>query len=257
MVATRQFIPAIHLFEPIGLADLVSLADLAERNDRKYVVDPADLDQILDEVGDGLLALEIDHTRTFRYESVYFDTPELTSYLMAAHRRPQRFKVRTRSYLDSATTSLEVKKRQRNGLTLKTRFPHRFEDRDRLTSESMDLLAGTAVDGLADRLRPTLTVNYDRSTLVDTRTWSRITLDRGLAALRRDGRRLVAGDFVIVETKSAGHPTVFDRLLWRHHYRPTSLSKYCTPMAALDPSLPANKWNRNLRRHFDWEPGRD
>lgn len=251
-----QFLPAIHLFEPIGLSEVEAMADLAERRDRKYLVDPSDLDLILDEVGGGFRTLEIEGSRSFSYESVYFDTPELSSYLSAARRRPRRFKVRTRSYIDSSTTNLELKERRRDGLTVKTRFPHRFEDRARLTSESESLLAGTSVDGFAGRLRPALTVNYVRSTLVDPGTWSRVTLDRGLSARRPDGRHLMVDDFVVVETKSSGHPTLFDHLLWGHHYRPTSMSKYCTPMAALDPTLPANKWNRNLRRHFDWEPAR-
>jgi hypothetical protein len=30
-----------------------------------------------------------------------------------------------------------------------------------------------------------------------------------------------------------------------------AVSKFCVGMAALDPTLPANKWNRILRRHFD------
>ncbi|MFV0316059.1 MAG: molecular chaperone, partial [Microthrixaceae bacterium] len=38
-----------------------------------------------------------------------------------------------------------------------------------------------------------------------------------------------------------------DRALWRRGYRPTSLSKYATGLAALDPDLPRNRWARILR----------
>lgn len=246
----------IDQLEPIGLAEMESLAALTERRDRKYLVDGGDLSDVIGDIGTSFRALEIDGDRCFRYESVYFDTPELVSYLMTARGRPRRFKVRTRSYLDSFATNLEIKERQRDGLTVKRRWPHRFEDRDRLTSGSKALLAATSVDGLVDRLGRTLTVNYTRSTLVDTRSWSRVTFDTGLTALRPDGRGSVADGFVLVETKSVGHPTVFDHVLWSRHYRPTSISKYGTLMAALDPSLPANKWNRTLRQHFDWEAQR-
>jgi hypothetical protein len=34
-----------------------------------------------------------------------------------------------------------------------------------------------------------------------------------------------------------------------------AVSTLCVGMAALDPSLPANKWNRILRRHFDRTQG--
>lgn len=245
-------------FEPIGLAETVSHASLTERIDRKYLVDPHDVDEILlREVGQGFRVLDIDGKRSFSYESVYFDTPQMDSYLMTARSRPTRFKVRTRSYLDSTTTYLEVKERDRNDFTVKRRLLHPFEDRDRLTPESIAwLAAATSVDGLANRLGPVLTVNYRRSTLVDTNTWSRVTLDTELTACQPGGRRLGADGFAVVETKSVGHPTAFDHHLWGRHYRPTGISKYCTLLAALDPALPANKWNRILRRYFDWEPRR-
>lgn len=47
-----------------------------------------------------------------------------------------------------------------------------------------------------------------------------------------------------------------DRLLWRQGIRPARISKYCVGLAALDPTLPANRWNRTLRRYFDWQPRR-
>jgi hypothetical protein len=45
--------------------------------------------------------LEIDGARSFAYDSTYFDTPDLDAYLLAATRRRRRFKVRTRTYVDS------------------------------------------------------------------------------------------------------------------------------------------------------------
>ena len=60
--------------------------------------------------------LEIDGPRAAsRYRSVYFDTPDLDSYLAAARRRRRRFKIRIRSYLDSGRHFLEVKTRGRAG----------------------------------------------------------------------------------------------------------------------------------------------
>lgn len=66
---------------------------------------------------------------------------------------------------------------------------------------------------------------------------------------------MLAG-LALVETKTAGPPCAVDRALWRLGYRPVTISKYCTGLAALAPELPANKWNRVLRRHFDWTPVR-
>jgi hypothetical protein len=58
----------------------------------------------------------------------------------------------------------------------------------------------------------------------------------------------------LVETKSTGAPTVADRLLWASGKRPVTISKFGVGMAALNRHLPANKWNRTLRRYFNWTP---
>jgi hypothetical protein len=53
-----------------------------------------------------------------------------------------------------------------------------------------------------------------------------------------------------VECKSAGRATPMDRALWAVGVRPARISKYCTTLALLEPSLPANHWHRTLKRHF-------
>jgi hypothetical protein len=82
---------------------------------------------------DRLAALEIDGARSFGYESVYFDTADLAGYRGAAHGRRRRFKVRTRTYLDSETTVLEVKTQGGRGETVKQRTAYPFAERNRLT----------------------------------------------------------------------------------------------------------------------------
>ena len=62
---------------PISLDDLVESADLQVRMDRKYFVPAATFRTLIDELGPEFKVLEIDGQRTFDYESVYFDTPEL------------------------------------------------------------------------------------------------------------------------------------------------------------------------------------
>ena len=111
---------------PIGLAELVERAALQTRVDRKYVVPLAAVGALLTALGSRARILEIDGQRSFRYESVYFDTPELTSYLLTARRRRRRFKVRTRTYVDSSECWLEVKTRvpgvPRSSAADRTRF---------------------------------------------------------------------------------------------------------------------------------------
>ncbi len=76
--------------------------------------------------------LEIEGLRCFRYESVYFDTPDLAAYHQAATGRQNKFKVRTRTYVDSAECVLEVKTRGGRGETIKERTSYLLSDRERL-----------------------------------------------------------------------------------------------------------------------------
>ena len=66
--------------------------------DRKYFV-PADVfGRMIAELAGELRVLDIEGKRTFGYESVYFDTPDLSTYRAHVQRRRLRFKARTRTY---------------------------------------------------------------------------------------------------------------------------------------------------------------
>jgi hypothetical protein len=235
-------------FEPIDLVELTERAGLQTRIDRKYVV-PADaLPVLLRGVEPGARILEIGDERDFAYESVYFDTPDLTSYLGAAHRRRRRFKVRTRTYLDSELCWVEVKTRGPRGSTVKTRLPYDPDDRDTLTDEGRRF-ADDVLDSSAP-FEKTLVSSYRRTTLFLPRTQSRTTIDTGLvwtSALTGASRALEGR--VVIETKTGSTPSSTDRLLWRHGHRPVRISKYGTGMAALHADLPHHPWRRVLDRH--------
>ena len=239
--------------EPVGLAELEGSAALLTRKDRKYLVPLALVEQLVSQ-GE-LRVLDIDGRRSFHYESVYFDTPDRISYLAAAHKRRRRFKVRTRSYLDSGTCSLEVKTRERRGLTEKHRLGYSVLRRNHLTEEAMEFHDGfAAIAPVSRELRPVLTTRYNRTTLLDTGSMSRITIDTDLQCEAADGSSVSLPDIAVVETKTSGRPCATDHFLWEAQRRPTKISKFCTGLAALTPGLPANKWNRVLRTHFGWTP---
>ncbi|HUR24043.1 MAG TPA: polyphosphate polymerase domain-containing protein [Acidimicrobiales bacterium] len=240
---------------PLSLDEVLAVADLQTRIDRKYVVEPDVFARLVDALRAGLGVLEVGGVRSFRYESVYFDTPALDSYLGAAHDRRRRFKVRTRSYLDSGDCMLEVKTRGGRGETVKARTPYDIGRRCSIDAAGLEFVRTHASLPPEATLAPVLTTAYFRSTLVDLATGSRLTCDSGLECSPPAGASVSLGEEVLLETKSAGAPTAADRFLWRAGVRPAAVSKFCVGMAALDPSLPANKWNRILRRHFDRTQG--
>lgn len=241
--------------DPIGLDQVTAAADLQTRKDRKYLVPRYLVRDLIATAGRGARVLTIDGLRSFRYESVYFDTVDLASYLGAARRRPRRFKVRTRCYLDTGECQLEVKTRDTRGRSVKHREPYDIEARAELTRAGRRFVATIEqAAAVAGELQPILTTTYRRTTLVLAGTDARVTIDRDLAWRRPDGHRVEITGVALIETKTPGPPCTFDRALWRSGQRPVVISKYCTGLAALSPGLPANKWNRVLRRYFSSSP---
>jgi hypothetical protein len=234
---------------PIGLDDLMDRAALQTRVDRKYLLPLAEVDALLAELEAGTEVLEIDGLRVFTYETVYFDTPDLTSYLLTAYRRRRRFKVRTRTYVDSATCWLEVKVAGHRGSTVKHRAPH-HRDHQATVDPGREFVDGVLA-GFVERANfaPTLVTRYRRCTLFVPATSSRVTIDTDLSWHDRH-HRLHLPDLAVVETKTSRAVSTVDRRLWRRGHRPTRISKYATGLAALRADLPDAPWRRVLRRHF-------
>jgi hypothetical protein len=243
---------------PVDLEQVLASAELQTRIDRKYVVPVDLLGEVLDRLADRLSVLQIGDLRLFRYESVYFDTPELSTYRQHAHGRRRRVKVRTRTYLDSGECLLEFKRVGGRGETVKERYPYRLADRHDLDTEAR-VLAHSRVGHLvpAGALQEVLTTTYLRVTLVDPVLGNRVTCDVDLGFRNRSGARFgPLADYVVLESKTVGPVSPVDRALRGLGSRPLSLSKYCVGMAVLDPRLPANRWNRELRTVFGWTPQR-
>ncbi len=244
---------SVDLLDPIGLDELMAHAALQTRVDRKYLVPPDLVAKVVDELSGSVRALEMTDIRAFRYQSVYFDTDDYRSFHQHVQGRRRRFKIRTRTYLDSDTCQLEVKVKGGRSETVKSRLPYEPADSFRLTNEGHRFIAEhIGVPESELRLQPVLLSDYKRTTLVDLQAGSRITCDVGLVWESLANATPNSFRDVVVETKSMGPFSAFDLRLRAYGYRPISLSKYCVGVALLNPDLRANPWNRTLRRHFDW-----
>ena len=199
--------------------------------------------------------LQHDGRRSFAYSTTYHDTTDRRLHRDTAHRRPTRFKVRVREYADTGLAMLEVKTKDRRGRTVKHRADvSQFADppvrpHGELTHEMRAHVDAVLDIDLANRLGPALRVDFRRTTLMANSGDSRCTVDLGLHSEDPQGNA-VDPDLIVIETKSDIRASAIDRWLWAHSIRPTRLSKYCTSMAALDASLPANHWHRQLRTYF-------
>ncbi len=236
----------------LTLDEVDEQAALQTRVDRKYLVRPDTWRHVLSSLATAPSVLEIDGRRSFRYSSTYYDTAELDSYRDAARGRPHRYKVRTRHYLDTGSSAVEVKMRSSSGGTAKSRrwlTATSTQPGGALPADATAFVAGfERIGDTAHRLTEVLTTSYQRVTLVTND--ARVTVDRRVTAVDTHGRRLDYGDLVIVETKSAGGAGAVDRALWTHGIRPARISKYGTSLAAMRADLPSNRWSRSIRRYL-------
>lgn len=234
----------VHNLPSITLQQLQEEAAFLTRTDRKYIVATEKLARLLESVEPGTKALEIEGRRIFGYSTRYFDDGH-TAYFRALRRRADRFKVRTRRYDDSGECQLEVKLLDGRGRTVKSRFPHDSGNLSVLsTLDRAWLRSFDAVRPVANGLEPSVATRYSRSTLVFPNGSGRMTIDQGLTFIGQDGdwRRLEG--YCVVETKGAGHPLPFDRLLWSVGSRPVPASKFALGVCLMHPELPHNRWHR-------------
>lgn len=242
----------------ITLAEVDRLASLQTRVDRKYVLTADAASAIVPILATRSAVTTVPSAagdlRACWYRSTYFDTPDLESYRRTATKRRHRFKVRTRTYVDTATSFLEVKVRGARGVTEKVRtsLP------PSVSTLRLDHAGQRFVDDILDRtdlgasLAPVVTTEYQRTTLVDLDSTTRATIDTSLAFTApgdRDDRHEAHG-LVVIETKSAGGVSWYDRVLWEAGVRPSAVSKFGVGMAVTRPDLPSNRWHRTLRDHL-------
>ncbi|MGO2539536.1 MAG: polyphosphate polymerase domain-containing protein [Specibacter sp.] len=253
MSCRRVLSEGLALRKPIGLAAVLAEAALMRRVDKKFLLSKVELAIFLNRLGPGFKAMEIDSRRVFGYSSTYFDTPGLDQFRAHRQGRRRRFKARTRTYLDSGLCMFEAKLKGARGETDKHRIPHPLAQHASMNPESGDFLAALLAEHYGIQLPelvPVITTDYRRGTLVDAHSGERVTLDVQLVC--SDADRTVPGpDLVVVETKSVDGRGAADRLLAAMGIRAVAMSKYCVGIALLHPELPANKWDRVLREHFN------
>jgi len=239
--------------QSISLADVMETAALQTRVDKKFLLTPAQFAEFTDRLGAEFSVMEIDGLRSFQYRSTYFDTPDFEQYRAHRQGRRRRYKVRSRTYVESKLCMFEIKTKGRLGATVKHRRPQPIEDARQLTPQNLEFAAQVLAEEYGQdvpELAPVLHNSYVRATLVNSTDGERVTSDVELRY--SDTAAKVQGpDMVVVETKTGNGRGMSDQALSDLGIRPVSMSKYCLGVAALNPELPANKWSRLMKRH-DW-----
>ena len=245
--------PALDGFRSIGLAGLEASAGMLQRLDNKYVIDAATLECLLERCQPRFDLLEIDGVRQFTYDTRYFDDEGRSSYFDHLRGRRRRAKVRIRRYNDAGLCFVEVKLKDRRGITVKKRLAHPLEAYGGLDERAEAFVRGVYAAHygipLGQALLPTLEMRYRRMTLVARDGGERMTIDSDLHFRGAAGALAAGPGTFIVETKSANGHGLADRLLRALHQHPTNAcSKYCTGLAALREVDRRNRFLPALRK---------
>lgn len=235
---------ALPRFEPITLGHMDSIK-LMNRVDTKYVTTLDTLQGILRDAAPDFYALETESGKTTDYLTLYFDTPGRDMYLMHHNRRLNRVKVRTRQYMNSGATFLEVKKKDNHARTRKKRIPAAGVEDISSYGEFLQARSGYS----PSELSPSLKTTFRRVTLVDKGLSERITIDMGLSFSNlRNGVSASFGPLAVIELKQdAFAVSPMSRLLREHGVKPLRVSKYCIGSALTDPTLKQNNFKQKIR----------
>lgn len=229
-------------FKPIGLSELDRVA-LLDRMDTKYVFTTSQLPFFLEQLKDNYFILEINNSRMFQYQSLYFDTDNFSLFNQHLCGRMNRYKIRFRNYVESNLSYFEVKFKNNKGRTVKSRIKHPVLNE--IKGDAMELLRKQSMLDVAS-LKAKLWINYTRITLVSVDFQERLTLDLNLT-FKNDNEEKTISDLVIAELKQnkAGQ-SAFSHIMKQSHIRTGAISKYCYGVMSLFKTVRINNFKEQL-----------
>ncbi len=241
------FVEVASTFEPAG-AELIAARSLERRRDWKFVLSEDVMLGLLKRMTPGYQVLLADGAPLAQYETHYFDTEDLHCYREHRRGRSRRHKVRLRSYLDRALTTLEVKTRDARGVTHKSSLERAFGGLDISDKPAQDFISlHSDLSGKA--LRLSVSNAFRRITLLGVEHPERVTFDIRMAftqGVRERALRCVA--VAEVKSESSRNGTEALRLFRSARLRPQGFSKYCLGTALLNKGLAANRFLPVLRQ---------
>ena len=235
---------------PITLEEMDSIK-LMNRIDTKYVTNEATLERVLEAAAAaGYRVLVSDGGRISPYDSVYYDTADLTMFYLHHNRRLVRQKVRTRSYVASGDTFLEIKRKNNHGRTSKKRIgiPSANMMDFGAIPEACDYLARHSWFQ-ASELSPSAQTAFSRITLVNPALTERLTIDTRLRFRNyRTGHTTDLQDAVIIELKQDGRAvSQMKHILLDLRVKPLRVSKYCIAITLTDPAAKTGRFKVKVR----------
>ncbi len=247
VIIDQQIETLLSQFKSHSLDDLNN-AGLMNRVDTKYLLPITDLKKLLTVLAPFYTVLEINFSRTFPYQTTYFDTPGFGFYLMHHNGKLNRFKIRHRLYVDSGDLYVEVKHKTNKKVTQKDRV---LIDGNTNTRNRINTLVSKPFEGSRKPLFKSLVCSYIRVALADEKNGERVTLDFNLSFTDPNHNQIKQSNPVLiaeVKRENRKAPSKFMDLMERFHQKPVSFSKYCIGCAQLHSDrIKTNRFKETLR----------
>ena len=234
--------------QPISLDEMKNV-QLMNRVDTKYVITETQLLLILQNIRTGYYAQEVSGNRFAPYKTVYYDTPDLTMYIIHHNRHLVRDKVRVRTYLDSDLSFCEVKHKSNKGRTSKKRIQVEPIANIIDNAEAAAFLAEKQPYEVST-LSPKLVTLFDRITLVNFGKTERLTIDCNLKFNNLSNDATVSmAPLVVMELKQDGRAySLLKDVLFDLRIKPFKISKYCIGTCLTRPDVKQNRFKKKLRK---------
>lgn len=234
--------------EPITLSQMKSIR-LMNRMDTKFVTNIPGLLRLLELTQGSYFVQEIADKRISAYRTVYWDGEDYPFFYIHQSGHLPRTKVRARTYVDSALSFLEVKRKNNHGKTKKKRVE--VSSIDCVVKEDVGadfIMERTGL--LLSAMRPTVGNHFHRVTLVNHAKTERLTIDFDLQFDNlENGRTKSLDNTVIVELKRDGlvdSPVL--KMLRQLRIKPCGFSKYCMGMCYTADNLRIHRFKPRLRK---------
>jgi hypothetical protein len=195
-----------------------------KRFDEKFVLNTNAAFDFLKHIQNDYTLLQINNNTIQSYRTIYFDTPNLHCFNLHHNKRANRFKFRTRHYLNNGLVFNEIKQKLNTGKTVKFRqqranFSTEFDKEFKFWIENK----GYAAENLTQQL----CVNFNRITFLNKFFPERVTMDFELK-YKHNNMETTLNNTVIVELKKdRSHlRSACQNYFRKIHKAPSKFSKY-------------------------------
>jgi hypothetical protein len=234
----------LNSFEPISLEQMEPVK-LMDRIDKKFMFRLDMLPAVLKDISKDYFVLDIAGKRGTTYHTIYFDTASYDCFLKHQNGKLNRYKIRSRRYVESNLNFFEIKFKSNKGRTQKNRIQceQQVQNLEGRASEFME--TSTGLD--ASQFRPLMFINFIRITLVSKKLDERCTIDIDLNFKNSTGEKHYK-DLVIVEAKmeNGKKDSSIVHAMKKYSVREKSISKYCLGVSMLVPGIKKNTFKETL-----------